>query len=441
MPVWINANGEVAYGYSAVSVDGAVPAPLAGRTVGQPAWQSATQLVYQDGDVGLGPWITNRITYPGVTVDTVDTNGVNTLRGGGGIWAKWVGALNQVLTSDPDVGPFTGAFIGDVSADPYVVVLDDYQTGIGLTVYDDTGATVLALPTAAVANNQNIRLRDGYLSYQDQAGKWHLVHVSDGLTPSWYPRTDGVNWTVPLVHQGTLYLLERTESLSLRPANRARGWVLSATPNTFDPDAISYSGLIRAASCLTIGCETTSLQVFDCTILQDGTGNLSVQVGTVSGGGIVYAAASSMAFTSFVVGALEGSSLTPQSWAPVQTAMVAKEAKVTEPWARYFRDLDRKLNSLGGVVESQPDPVDAFSGFTQVDSPGQPSAQATPVADVLTLTSTDGSMIFQINPSSNTVDLAVRGGGFGYAPMSTGAEPLEIMSNGAGQVLMVGFNP
>ena len=28
----------------------------------------------------------------------------------------------------------------------------------------------------------------------------------------------------------------------------------------------------------------------------------------------------------------------------------------------------------------------------------------------------------------------------GYAPMSTGAEPLEIMSNGAGQVLMVGFS-
>jgi len=27
-----------------------------------------------------------------------------------------------------------------------------------------------------------------------------------------------------------------------------------------------------------------------------------------------------------------------------------------------------------------------------------------------------------------------------YAPMSTGAEPLEIMSNGAGAVLMVGFH-
>ena len=33
---------------------------------------------------------------------------------------------------------------------------------------------------------------------------------------------------------------------------------------------------------------------------------------------------------------------------------------------------------------------------------------------------------------------AVSGGG--YAPMSTGAEPLEIMSDGAGSVLMVGFS-
>ena len=29
--------------------------------------------------------------------------------------------------------------------------------------------------------------------------------------------------------------------------------------------------------------------------------------------------------------------------------------------------------------------------------------------------------------------------GSGYAPVSTGAEPLEIMSDGAGSVLMVGF--
>lgn len=31
-------------------------------------------------------------------------------------------------------------------------------------------------------------------------------------------------------------------------------------------------------------------------------------------------------------------------------------------------------------------------------------------------------------------------GSGGYAPMSTGAEPLEIMSDGAGSVLMVGFS-
>ena len=34
----------------------------------------------------------------------------------------------------------------------------------------------------------------------------------------------------------------------------------------------------------------------------------------------------------------------------------------------------------------------------------------------------------------------ISGGGGGYAPMSTGAEPLEIMSDGAGSVLMVGFS-
>lgn len=37
----------------------------------------------------------------------------------------------------------------------------------------------------------------------------------------------------------------------------------------------------------------------------------------------------------------------------------------------------------------------------------------------------------------NELTLNVSGG---YAPMSTGAEPLEIMSDGAGSVLMVGFS-
>jgi hypothetical protein len=32
-------------------------------------------------------------------------------------------------------------------------------------------------------------------------------------------------------------------------------------------------------------------------------------------------------------------------------------------------------------------------------------------------------------------------GGISYVPMSTGAEPLEIMSNGAGEVLLIGYNP
>lgn len=33
------------------------------------------------------------------------------------------------------------------------------------------------------------------------------------------------------------------------------------------------------------------------------------------------------------------------------------------------------------------------------------------------------------------------GGSFCYVPMSTGAEPLEIMSNGNGEVLLIGYTP
>ena len=39
------------------------------------------------------------------------------------------------------------------------------------------------------------------------------------------------------------------------------------------------------------------------------------------------------------------------------------------------------------------------------------------------------------------VTISASASGGAYAPMSTGAEPLEIMSDGAGAVLMIGFTP
>ena len=38
-------------------------------------------------------------------------------------------------------------------------------------------------------------------------------------------------------------------------------------------------------------------------------------------------------------------------------------------------------------------------------------------------------------------EITISSSGGAYAPMSTGAEPLEIMSDGAGAVLMIGFTP
>lgn len=43
-------------------------------------------------------------------------------------------------------------------------------------------------------------------------------------------------------------------------------------------------------------------------------------------------------------------------------------------------------------------------------------------------------------PNQLTISSVGGTGSGGYAPMSTGAEPLEIMSDGAGSVLMVGFS-
>lgn len=430
MALRFSPTGVAVYGTSSVNVDGAVPAALSGRTVGPAAWKSTGVLVYQDGGVGgVGPWVLKQLTLP-ATIAAIDASPATLIRGGGGQWGAWEPATG--LRTSISVGPFAGALLGDVSGDGDLLKIDTLANLSGLTVYDDTGASIFTKPEALLQSSQ-VCLRDDILSYYDATG-WHLIDITTGEPPDWYPRTDGVTWLVPVTHGGNLYVLERSNELTLRLANRADGWVLSSTPTIFSPDAQSVGSLLYCGSCTDASESASSLVVYKLTITHGK--NISMQVGTISGGIIVYGAATAVAPATFQVGTKEGSSLSVPVNQPYQVPFVdpKNDYRITVPWKKALQDLQNQTVRAADVLQDFPRPDLTANGYDKVASSGQPTMQASPGATTLTFASADGSVTYALNPATNEVDLSVQGG-YCYIPMTTGAIPGEVLFVG-GDVML-----
>lgn len=429
-----NSAGEAAYGYSVVNIDGAIPAALVGLSVGQPSWRSSTQLIYQD--CTSGTCTVNQLVRP-ATITTVSATGANFTGGGGGVWAKWLGS-EGLTTSSGLTLPLAG--LAWQSRGGETVVVDAYQSAGPITVYDSAG---VALPAAindqldgvVLVNNRNVRLQDDLLVYQDALG-YHMLDVSDGTMPSWYPRTDGVSVCVPVVFNGRTYVLEGSNMLTLRQIDRSKGWILREGPFDFNPDIVAFGSTLRAGSCTDIGETVNSLTTFDISFTGD---NISVIVGTVSGGGMVYAAPVIIPPSKFTVGPLEGNSAQPDSNMPVRQNVLTSNGKADKAWQHYWKSLETFSQRTANVVQNWPPPVPPVA-FDQVASSGQPTAQAQPGATVLNIeTASKDRLTVMIDPATNTVTLDALG--VSYVPVATGAEPLVIMSNGAGSILLTPYTP
>lgn len=83
----------------------------------------------------------------------------------------------------------------------------------------------------------------------------------------------------------------------------------------------------------------------------------------------------------------------------------------------------------------------AQAAFKEIVVSGQDTVIADSPTDTLTLVGTNGVTI-TTDATTDTITFDGAGGGGGsYVPMSTGAEPLVIMSNGAGSVLLIPYTP
>src|SRR5690349_233449 len=169
-----NSTGSMAYGYGpTISIDGSTPAALSGRTVGGPAWFTDTLAYFQDGNTGAGPWQIHSYDTGTLATATIDTSGVTYLGAGNSVWAAFL--VGSGVRTSNGLGPFPLAALGDVSADGQIVLIDNYQQGVGLTVYTAAAASQYTLPSVALVSGW-VRLIDDVLAYYSTTG-WHLAPV------------------------------------------------------------------------------------------------------------------------------------------------------------------------------------------------------------------------------------------------------------------------
>lgn len=439
----LNSAGSALCGIAGgqISIDGSIPAPLAGYTGGYWGWFDATH-VYGPADGGSG-WHVYQYQISG-SVSLVSAIGPNFFAAGGSVWAAATASSPSVVdTSVGGLGPFSGAYLADVSPDGQTVVIDNYQAGTGLSIYNASGSRILHLPAVTITQPY-VRLRDNHLAYQDADG-WHLVNVTTGATPLWYPRTDSVVTVVPVLVGSTLMVVELSNNqLTARPASRATGYVVETGSNSFNPDGVATStAVLRMAYTSTLGEAPDSLIETDLTIATGAN-----ERGTVVGGVVVFQPGTPFTLTTFPVGPAEGSDLTAARMPPVNEPVTDARTgdRMTLPWQGWAQAISRDLQTVSGAVQNQPTPPAQAAGFgvINVDTSGQPNVAAFAPNDTLTLGSTDGTVTRAGTPATRTVDLgisaktdaagALDGDGSGATPLAVRVDGVTVIVNGSNQL-------
>lgn len=430
-----NTAGSAVYGVNDVSIDGARPAAFpAGRNVGLPSWVTNTEIIYRNRTTVFNPFVTQTLTLPS-TIATVSSTSCNKTAGGGGVWAKFLTG-EGVTSSVSGLGPFAAAMLGAVSPSGQTVVITDAATLSGLVVYDSVGAELYRDDTVTLSS-ATVYLRDDILSYQDASG-WHLVNVTTGDTPTWFPRVDAVTSVIPFLQGSTLYLVETASNVTIRRADLSQGWLLNSTP-LFGVDAVSIDAdTMRAGGTTSALEEAASLVVFD--IDSSNAADLVIRRGTIVAGAVSYGPDTTIPPQDFVTsgqagsGALEGVAPIPVVG---QATVDLKNGQMTREWRMAWNALTDQVSKLGTVVVNTPVTPPASVGFSPIASPGQPDLVPVPGLP-LTITSEDGSIDVTLDPSTNTVDLSTAAGG-GYWSLVTNGDPVtpELVFTGDGDVISV----
>jgi hypothetical protein len=321
-----------------VSIDGAVPAALAGLTAAGPWFWYSTDVAMGLGNTGAGVKLYS-YTVSTLTLAVVDSVASTDAAAGGGTWAVLDGT--DVRTSIAGVGPFPGSSIGDVSPVGQLAYVLDAAAERGLRVLNASGTELVTLD-ALLEDITTIRIRDDVVAYVDGSG-WHLRKVLEADVVSVAQRTDDtVDNLVPvLTTPGEWFVAELTSSrLTLRRADDVQGYVID-TATVVDPDAIELSsGVIRLAWANDAAQDADDLVTVDLTVATGNTVRRTVVGGTMVAGAATTTAVSLLPAVqagSGVSAQVTLDSLLRQRIEDVRTHLVGRE------WAAWFKAVDRLL--------------------------------------------------------------------------------------------------
>lgn len=425
---------------------------------------------------------------------------VNVFAAGQSKWAlqKVSAGVSVVLSNVTGATSLVGARLGDVGTDDgsLAIVVND-ATGQGLKVYNAFGDVTLNLPDVVVTN-YGVHVRASLVAYST-ATNWQLIGVA-GAETAYAARLSAINWMTPCTLGGIVYVLERgftapNDVLTVREAGNGSGWQIATGANVLNPDIVALSsGLLRIGWSVSTG-EAPA----DCRFAEVNPVTDEWRQGTFNGAGSFtwgpWAAADSQTFE---VGPASGGLDDATTGLPRQDhPLVNPKTGIIDPiWLGSLSKTNSAVETTVSFVESRVVvPPVTTPGFTSVASPNQPTLGAA-TSPVLTVVGADGLTV-HLNPATNTMTLGQKSGripvslvsddtdpGFAppgkrgtagtngrdgktfvmsgvdaddfpmfgppgkngsnagsYVPVSTGAEPLVIMSNGAGSVLLTPYTP
>lgn len=413
-------------GNGPISINGAVPAALAAYTGGSWSWMT-TNLAVGSASTGGGTVGFYQYNVSGLSVSLLDATGGNFSAAGNSVYGIFLaGAYNGEAAGVRSnvFADLPNASLTDVSSQGITALITNRATGAGVTVYSAAGAVLYT--STNTLTNANMRVRDGHLAFQDAYG-WHLITVADGRAVAEFsPRAD-IGLMVPFLVGTAMWLLEYeipTNQFSLRPVNGGTGWLLPVSDEMFGIDVIGLSGAALLAWSTGQGEAADELETLSVN-LTAGTTTLS----TVSGGVLVPGTGPALEASTFPGTGAAGDRL------PVQSQKVLNSTgEMSKPWRDALQRISSGVQSAQTDINNIPTPTmepDSFGTVNDV-SASQPN-------DTVTITSVDGSVTITSDQGLKTVDLSVVTAGSQWIPLVDGSEPPNLVSDGAGALVLVSY--
>jgi hypothetical protein len=293
-------------GSGTISIDGVPPPSLSGYAGGGWGWLDDDTCGGQAFIAGL--WHLKQLVVSTDTLtDLVATTSAGDLahqfRAGNGEWARFVAGGG--IHSSAGLGlTLPLAALGDMDPLGRVAVVQNYAADNGLVTYAANGAQLQVISTKVLAGTERLRTKDGVMAYQEPNLSWHLRDIASGALAAFAPRTDEtIAQTVPISISGAIWVVEISGTkITLRPATSAQGYVLSTSPNLFNPDAVSLSaGTVRVAWSITTAENPTALRLADVN-----TTSAAFVSGSTASGSLVLTSEPDLTQSSLPVGPVEG---------------------------------------------------------------------------------------------------------------------------------------